>query len=176
MSLCQQAPLFPAGCTSLLQLPLYQALVLFVLDSQYAAGTVPIYRERYGSLWGRSRQAGSWGKDSNVWVWDSGQGIRLPVKFVKIQSSPSQTSTASLLSSLAEMPMNTSAMKAQLPSISPAHDGSSAEGGTGWNKPIPKIAALSKALISPMLTYKKHRKLRDCCRSGRVKCFQIWSF
>lgn len=92
----------------------------------------------------RSRQAGSWGKDFNIWVWDSGQGIHLPVRFVKIQNSPSQISTASLLSSLAEMPMNNSAMKAQLPSISPAHDADSAEGGTGWHKPICTIVALSK--------------------------------
>lgn len=124
----------------------------------------------------RSRQAGSWGKDSNVRVWDSGQGICLPVKFVKIQNSPSQTSTASSLSSLAKMPVNTSAMKAQLPSISPVHDGGSAEGGTGWHKPIPTVVALSKTLINPILTYKKHRGLRDYCKSGRVKCFQIWSF
>lgn len=54
-SLWKQVPLFPAGCTSLFQLPFYQALVLFVLDSQYADRTVPIYREKYGSLWGKNQ-------------------------------------------------------------------------------------------------------------------------
>ena len=101
-------------------------------------------------------------------VWDTGQGISLPVKYVKIQNSPSQTSTASLLSSLAEMPMNTSAMKTQLPSISPAHDGGSAVRWHWVTETYPIVSVLSKTLISPIFTNKKDRQLRDCCKSGTL--------
>lgn len=50
----KEAPLFPAGCTSLLQLLLYQALVSVVLEPKYAERTVPFYREKYGNLWGEN--------------------------------------------------------------------------------------------------------------------------
>lgn len=40
------------------------------------------------------KEAGSWGKDSNMQVWDTGQSSSLLVKYIKIQNSPSQTSAA----------------------------------------------------------------------------------
>lgn len=117
----------------------------------------------------RSRQAGSWGKDFNIWVWDSGQGIHLPVRFVKIQNSPSQISTASLLLSLAEVPMNNSAMKAQLPSIYPAHDGGSAEGGTGWHKPIHTVVALSKTRLVSCVDIQETQKAQGLLHEWKSK-------
>lgn len=55
VSFWKQAVLFPAGCTSLLQLPFCQVFILFFFDSQYADRTVPIYRDKYRSLQGKKR-------------------------------------------------------------------------------------------------------------------------
>ena len=115
----------------------------------------------------RTRQAGSWGKGSNMQVWDTGQGFSLPVRYIKIQNSPSQTSTASLLLSLAETSASTSAVKAQLPSPLCMTE-AQLKGGTGWQKPIPTVFVVSKTLISPIFTYKKDNEPRDCCKSGRL--------